>query len=122
MWRNLFAILFLTAHVNVTMFIAQVDEVDTYDAKGRPQNDINTLGEYIHDILLHHSNKPRPDEDDDNARYCQVVSMPLYDFSLYKSKTSGDTPVMEQKKEYALFKENKWHSPVLDILSPPPKA
>ncbi|MBS1920988.1 MAG: hypothetical protein JST17_12110 [Bacteroidetes bacterium] len=122
MWRNVFAILFLAVHVNSTMFIAQVDEVDTYDAKGKRQNDINTLGEYIHDILLHHTKKSRPDEDDDNARYCQVVSIPLYDFSLYKSKTSCDGPPVIPKKEYSVFKEKKWHSPVLDILFPPPKA
>lgn len=122
MWRNVFAILFLTVHVNVTMFIAQVDERDTYDTKGRRQNDINTLGEYLHDIVLHHSNKPRPDEDDDNARYCQIVSMPLYDFSLYKSKTTGDELLTEPKKEYALFKENKWHTPFLEIALPPPRG
>lgn len=122
MWRNFFAILLLTTHVNVTMFIAQVNEVDTYDAKGRRQNDINTLGEYIHDILLHHSNKSRPDEDDDTARYCQVTPMPLYDFSLYKTKNSWDESSIDQKIEYALFKEIKWHTPVLDILYPPPKA
>ncbi len=112
MWRNVFAIIFLAAHVNVTMFIAQVDEVDTYDAKGRPQNDINTLGEYIHDMLLHHSNKPRPDEDDDNARYFQIVTMPLFDSHQYKVKTSPEDLMVEKKKEYSLFKENKWLSPV----------
>lgn len=122
MWRNLFAILFLTTHVNVTMFIAQVDEVDTYDAKGRRQNDINTLGEYIHDIILHHSKKQRPDEDDDTARYCQVSSNTLYDFHQYKVKTASDDLLNDQKKEYSLFIESKWHSLFLDILSPPPKA
>jgi hypothetical protein len=121
MWRNLFAILFLTMHVNVTMFIAQVDEVDTYNAKGKRQNDINTLGEYIHDVLLHHNNKSRPDEDDDNARYCQIVTMPLYDSHQCKLKASADDLLIENRQEYAFFKVNKWHSPVLDILSPPPK-
>lgn len=122
MWRNLFAILFLTMHVNVTMFIAQVDEVDTYDARGKRQNDINTLGEYIHDVLLHHNNKSRPDEDDDNARYCQIVTMPLYDSHQFKIKSSAEDLMLENKQEYALFKVNKCLSPFLEIKLPPPRA
>lgn len=121
MWRNIFAILFLTMHVNVTMFIAQVDEVDTYDARGKRQNDINTLGEYIHDILLHHNKKSRPDEDDDTARFCQIVTMPLYDGHHFKQKNSSEeiTPINEQ--EYALYKVNKLLSPILEIHIPPPR-
>lgn len=121
MLRHFFAALLLISHINVAMFIAQVDEVDVFDAKGRPINDINTLSEYIHDVLLHKPNKPRQDEDDDNARYFQASSSPLYDFHQFKVKISPDHSAVE-KKEYSLFKENKWFSPVLEISVPPPKA
>ncbi|MFI5133625.1 MAG: hypothetical protein ACHQEB_04775 [Chitinophagales bacterium] len=122
MMRHFFALLLLVSHINVSMFIAQVDEVDTYDAKGKPLNDINTLTEYIHDVLLHKQGKPRPDEDDDNARYFQVSVSSLYDFQQNKIKTSSEDLGTNNIKEYSLFKENKWLSPVLEITSPPPKA
>ncbi|OQY95018.1 MAG: hypothetical protein B6D37_07015 [Sphingobacteriales bacterium UTBCD1] len=104
------------------MFIAQLDEVDTYDVHGRRQNDINTLSEYIHDILLEHTRKSRPDEDNDTARFCQVTPFTLYDFNLYRSKAHEEVLPAESKKEYAIFNESKLLSPVMDILYPPPKS
>ncbi len=122
MIKNLLAAILLIAHINGTMFIAQVDEVDTYDAKGNPQNDINTLTEYIHDILLHRDKKPRPDEDDDNARYFQGSNASLYDLQQYKVKVSNEDVFVNIKDQYSLFKENELLSPFLEITSPPPKA
>ncbi|HYM92497.1 MAG TPA: hypothetical protein VET23_00005 [Chitinophagaceae bacterium] len=120
MLRHFLTLVLLVSHVNVSMFIAQLDEVDIYDAKGRPYNDINTLTEYIHDVLLHRKNKPRQDEDDDNARYFQVSTSSLYDLQHYKVKVTAED-FSRNKNEYSLFKENKWFSPFLEITLPPPK-
>ena len=121
MIKTFLSILLLISHVNFSMFIAQVDEVDTHDNKGRPYNDINSLSEYIHDILLNKQDKQRPDEDDDNARYFQISTASLYDLQQYKIKVSFEEFNITDKDQYSLFKENKWLSPFLEITSPPPK-
>jgi hypothetical protein len=103
------------------MFIAQVDEMDTYDANGQRINDINSLTEYISEIILGHHDPSHPDEDDDNARYFHMTATTLYDFQQYKMNVPEDLKA-GNKKAYAFFKENKWLSPFLEINSPPPKA
>lgn len=102
------------------MFIAQVDEVDTYDKNGQQQEDINSIIQYVATVF-HLKHKPIPDGDDDNARYSLTVAMPLYDFHQYKIKSTREDLSIEQKNEYSLFKENNWLSPVMDINVPPPK-
>lgn len=102
------------------MFIAQVDEVDTYDKNGQQQEDINSMVQYVEQIFQV-KHKPLPDTDDDNARYSLTVSMPLYDFHQYKIKNDKEDLIGEKDNEYSLFKENNWLSPVIEIKTPPPR-
>lgn len=68
---RLFAAILLLLHVNFSMFIAQIDEKDIYDANLQQVQDINSLSEYIQQLLPHHNghHKKHKDNDDDNARY-----------------------------------------------------
>src|SRR5690349_18813573 len=120
MIQRLLACLLLMSHMNFSMFIAQVDEVDTYDKKGRQQEDINSIFQYA-ELVFHIKHKPLPDTDDDNARYSLTVSSPLYDFYQYKIKSTREDFTAENQNEYSLYKENNWLSPVIEITTPPPK-
>ena len=120
MFKSFFAFILLISHMNFSMFIAQVDEVDTYDKNGRQQEDINSMMQYIA-LVCHLKHKPLPDTDDDNASYSLTITMPLYDFQQHKIKSTKEDLSIEKKNEYSLFKENNWLSPVMDINVPPPK-
>src|SRR5262245_46785520 len=79
--KKLLAFILLLSHVNFSMFIAQVDEMDVYDKNGQQFEDINSLGEYICSLITkdHHSTKK--DEDDDNARYFHIENQATYCFN-----------------------------------------
>ena len=119
MLRNPLVFLLLVCHVNFFMFIAQVDEVDTYDATGRRINDINSLAEYINDVILH-QNKPRPDEDDNNARYFHPVKLAGYSFS-QQVVVSKPTEV-KSRITYPSINTQKILSIFYDVATPPPKG
>ncbi len=121
MLTRLLALILLISHINFSMFIAQVDEVDTYDKQGREQEDINSLYQYVA-LICHIHHRPLPDSDDDNARYTLTVSMPLYDFHQYKIEGAREDFSTGKKSGYALFKQNNWLSPVMEIRTPPPRV
>ena len=121
MFQKPLAFLLLISHINFFMFIAQVDEVDVYDAHGCRINDINSLAEYVNDIILHHSNRPRPDEDDDNARYFHFVKLDGYSFG-HQVVISGSIPAEIKGKKTPLYNSNqKLLSVFYDVVTPPPR-
>lgn len=102
------------------MFIAQVDEVDAYDANGCRVNDINSLAEYIHDVILDHHGKSRPDEDDDNARYFHIDK--TFDFSFSQQGiVSGTTALRTKGKNCYPGNSGKPVPADGDVVTPPPK-
>jgi hypothetical protein len=103
------------------MFIAQVDEVDAYDSKGCRVNDINSLVEYVNDILLDHKGPSRPDEDDDNARYFHIIK--AFDFSISQQvvvKNPGWLNATEQQ-HFPGINSGKPVPAFYDVVTPPPK-
>jgi hypothetical protein len=103
------------------MFIAQVDEVD-YDAKGHRINDINSLAEYVHDVILKRGDKPREDEDDDNARYFHIVKLASYSLGPQVIILPGSRSKEADDKRTLPFNTNqKLHSVFYDVVTPPPR-
>jgi hypothetical protein len=116
------AFLLLISHINFFMFIAQVDEVDAYDNKGCRINDINSLTQYIDDVILGHNNKPRPDEDDDNARYFHIVKLNGYSFSKQVILSEQKTCIIKTKKTFPLYSAQKLNPVFYDVVTPPPRV
>ena len=122
MIQKTLAYLLLISHINFFMFIAQVDEVDCYTPDGKRINDINSLVEYVHDIILHHQDQPRDDEDDDNARYYHIVKLASYSLSpqvvILSGSRAGDS---RDKKTFPHYNDQKLHSVFFDVVTPPPR-
>jgi len=116
--KNLLAFILLLAHVNFSMFIAQVDEVDAYDKTGQQKEDVNSLVQYLADAL-HIKHKPLKDSDDDNARYFHASKFDDYNFSLLGviRKEFFSTPI-----KFPPYFVKPASSIFLDIQAPPPKA
>ena len=121
MFRHIPVFILLLSHVNFFMFIAQVDEVDAYDAKGCRINDINSLVEYVNDVLLDHKSPSRPDEDDDNARYFHIIK--ASDFSISQQVAMGDTDWLNEKDQqrFPCINSGKPIPAFYDIVTPPPE-
>jgi hypothetical protein len=116
------AFLLLISHINFSMFIAQVDEVDAYAPDGSRINDINCMAEFIHDIVLHKQDKTREDEDDDNARYFHPVNQSDYSLSQQILIAGPKTFEAVRQNPITRVKDQNLHAVFYDVITPPPKV
>lgn len=59
------------------MFFPMVDEDDQYDeVTGLQKDDINSLAEYIYQVILGHKDTTPEDEDDDQAHFYHIKNAP----------------------------------------------
>lgn len=118
--KKLFACILLLSHINSSVFFQSADETDVYDKKGRQIDDINSLAEYIDQVILENHDSTPEDEDDDQAEYFQVSQINTYNFEPYRIQI--EPLKKEDKKNYSNFlTENKFTSPVFEIPCPPPE-
>ena len=120
--RKLLAFILLLSHINFSMFIAQVDEVDVYDKTGCQLADINTLGEFIDAAVNGTQNTPSQDEDDDNARYFHIDKVVNHTFQQQIAEVKKSYTIAKEKINYPPYIQNKLALVCFDIQSPPPEA
>ena len=108
--------------MNTSMFLPQVAEDDQFDASGVQVDDINSVSEYINQIVLGNEDKTPEDEDSDNGQNFHVVKIADYHFT--QQFISIDQLPFEEIKQhdFSEFKLSITPSPSFDILTPPPEA
>jgi hypothetical protein len=114
----IFVILLL--HVNYNMFIAQVDEIDLYNAKGEQVEDINSLTEYVDVILFGNKHHHKADDDDDCARFFHSVKVDYF-FQQPVVVARNLSKEIAQNKIYPIYNAEKPSSAYTEILTPPPE-
>jgi len=115
---KLIAFIVLLSHINFSMFIAQIDEVDVFDKNGQQREDVNSLVEYL-TSTFHIKHKPIKDSDDDNARYFHVVKLPSC--IIPQPIVAKEDNFGLSDKSFPLYIEKKLIRVSLDIQGPPPK-
>jgi hypothetical protein len=122
MLRKVLAFLLLLSHVNTSMLLPQVSEQDAYDSTGSQINDINSLVEFVNEVILDHHNPP-VDEDDDNGQNFHIVKMVDYAFQPFFSELHEKINIREETTpSFPIYNENKIEPGYADIVLPPPKA
>jgi hypothetical protein len=123
MGRKLLAFLLLLNHLNTSMFIPQMAEVDVYDRNGAQVDDINTLVEFIdQDVLGHHDSTPE-DEDDDTERTYHITKSIEFSWHPYVSEIQTKVAFKEEAAiEFADYSAHKPTPGFTNIFIPPPKA
>ncbi len=118
---RLLAFILLLLHVNFSMFIAQIDEKDVYDADFRQVHDINSLSEYIQYSFSKDKDPHKTkDSDDDNARYFHALK-PHF-FLVQPSAAVKKESSLYSYRSIPLQDENSLSSGFFEILAPPPKT
>ena len=122
--RKLLAYIILLMHVNTYMFFPMVDETDVYTAKGVCKDDINSLVEYINQVLLGHRDNTPEDEDDDQAHYYHAKSMHRYYASVREIRPVVEDviPTYVIKDHFAVWPDPRILYPVYDVSPPPPNG
>jgi hypothetical protein len=119
---KLLAWLLLLFHVNYLMFIPNVDEMDIYDVRGIAVDDINSVYEFVDQVVFSHFDDTPEDEDDDSEHAAQTTQAGLYcctKAQVYFVRKSAFTLVLRSVHYPALSEQAKMiHQP--DVISPPP--
>ena len=115
------AFIFLLLHINFSMFIPQMEETDSFDANGMPTDDINSLVEYIDQVMLNNIDDTPEDEDDDYARNYSPVQNGFYYTSNASEIIPSDFPDVA-KVYFPEFPEVEIPSISFDVIAPPPKG
>ncbi len=117
--RKVLAFILLISHMNTSMFLPQVPEVDVYDSSGNQLDDINSIFEYVMVKigLDHHAD----DEDDDSGQNLLAVT----GFQFTPQPFLGH--VVKQYAEintnlFSEYHQQKIPSIAYDIIVPPPKS
>ena len=118
-----FAFILLLCHMNTSMFLPQMAEDDMYDANGNQLDDINTLTEYIDQVILGNKDTTPEDEDDDSGQYFHVSKTIEYVFQ-QPSVAIEQNEACDTDNTSKLFDHTseKLLTVSFDIITPPPDA
>ncbi|MBS1584758.1 MAG: hypothetical protein JSS82_04365 [Bacteroidetes bacterium] len=120
--RRLVALVILLIHINTSMFIPVMDEVDIYDVHGNQVNDINTVVDYVDQVIMKHKPKPHPDSDDDQAHFFNIIKAQQFIINPFIIIHRRPEFIAESKPGYTGFREKNFSSITYDVTAPPPKA
>ena len=117
--KKVLAILILLSHMNTSMFLPQIPELDAFDHNGKKQDDINSVLEFI-GVTLDLDNTA-DDEDDDTGQAFNMAKAVEYDFCqpvyiLREKKSPESKPI-----HFAEYRSHKIKDISIDILTPPPE-
>ena len=112
----------LLCHMNTSMFLPQVPEQDIYNFAGQQADDINSVLEYIDQVVLGHHDDTPEDEDDDSGQNFHLVKVVDYCFEPFYSSISQRYGTGTKKINFFNFKEDATNLVSFDIILPPPKA
>ena len=98
-----------------------MEETDSFDANGMPTDDINSLVEYIDQVMLNNIDDTPEDEDDDYARNYSPVQNGFYYTSNASEIIPSDFPDVA-KVYFPEFPEVEIPSISFDVIAPPPKG
>lgn len=119
--KRVTAFILLLCHMNTSMFLPQVAEVDVFDTNGRQADDINTVGEYIVKVIFSKVDKTNDDEDDDSGQNFHMAKTIQYQCPQLVI-TELEKPSINQVKDRQLLQNaEKIPSVYFDILTPPPR-
>ena len=104
------------------MFVPCVDEMDEYAKDGTQKDDINSVAEYIYQVVFNHKDKTPEDEDDDQAHYFLLAKSASYNFEQQQWKLVPPVFTSCKKVIYPELDISRLPVTYNDILTPPPDA
>ncbi len=104
------------------MFLPQLQETDSYDVNGKQEDDINSLYEYIDQIVLDNKDDTPEDEDNDNPQDYTVVQVISFYCDQHFFQIEVVVPKIQTTNNFAHSHIDTITSITYDIISPPPEV
>jgi hypothetical protein len=117
--RRIFGFILLLGHINFSMFMPQVNEVDGIDAIGIQKDDINSLLEYVDQVVFENPDLTPEDEDDDNGQNFHLIGIEYF-FEPFPELVQHHLAQINFQKFYEIV-SCRISAVALQILTPPPR-
>ena len=91
-----------------------------YNWNGQQEDDVNTVIEYIDQVVLGHHDPTPEDEDDDSGQNFHLAKDVNYCFQPFFTPLERKIIIIRKKSGYALFQLRKPSAVYQEIISPPP--
>jgi hypothetical protein len=123
MLKKVLAFLLLIHHMNTSMFLPQMAEQDRYDSAGVQYNDINSVVEFIDDLILDYNDDVPMDEDDDNGQNFHMVKMVDYSYTPFLTATNNKANLAKERRFYIpTYNDSRTEPGFPNVLLDPPKT
>jgi len=122
MFRKILAFILLFNHLNSSMFVPQLDERDMFDKNGFQVDDINSVIEYVDQVILNNKDNTPEDEDDDTAKSFHVAKMVDHCYQLPLQEVTENPFTETVVYTFDTYKEAKVTPVYPSVVSPPPDA
>jgi hypothetical protein len=122
--RRLLIWMVLLMHVNTYMFFPMIDEEDVYECNGKQRDDINSLVEFVNQVLLGNRDSTPEDEDDDQVHFYHIKSAHYYatPYAAYLPEVATCQFSFYAAKLFHIPADQRIRDVFYDIVAPPPKA
>lgn len=117
--KKLLAFFVLLSHMNTSMFLPQVPEVDIYDSNGNQVDDINSVVEFV--MVKLGLDRRADDEDDDNGQNFHIVKSVEYCFRPEYLKLNKADTFVTKTAFFGEYQKDKITRVSFDVIIPPPK-
>lgn len=109
---------------NAMLFLPKAAGADIFDTRDHKRDEINSLFEYIYQIILGYKDSTPEDEDGNTSSDClvQKVSTEQVCHTVVIEPVQQDVTQPENKLVYSVYNETTLCDGIRDITIPPPKA
>jgi hypothetical protein len=120
--KRVFAFILLVSHINTSMFLPQMTEEDVFNSNGTRVDDINSVVEYIDQVIVGREDDTPEDEDDDNSQNFTIITVANYFFQQPSVVMEHPGLITLAGPTYSDCADPELTSISFDILTPPPEA
>lgn len=104
------------------MFLPQVAEIDQFDKNGNVVDDINSVTEYIDQVVLGNTDTTPEDEDNDDGQNFHCVKTVEYNYDRHSVLIAPVFFIEKKQTEFPDYQTPSILAPSMDIATPPPDA
>ena len=120
--KRIIAFILLSLFINSSMLLPQVNELCTQHSCGKQSNHVNSLLEWVDEVLLEHNDATPEDEDDENIFVNNIPDEEVCHRSPHKNEVTPHQIILAGRFLFAEYEEGKVPNLIFEISSPPPEA
>jgi hypothetical protein len=120
--KRIIAFLLLSLFINSSILLPQVNELCGHHSCGKQSNHVNSILEWVNEVLLEHTDNTPEDEDDELIFVNSILDEGFCHRTLHKNEITPHHIILADRFRFAEYDEGNIPCLIFDITAPPPEA